>query len=154
MTSVRPNGAARGKACPDGTATRCAAHVCAMPLGTDASSVRRRIEALELLLERSITIPVLNRKVGLDALAGLVPVAGDVLTALMGFYLVWEARNIGMPKWRLLQMAANTSFDALLGSVPVAGDLFDFLYRSNSRNLRIIRRHLDRHHPCSRVIEG
>ena len=125
-----------------------------LPFGTDVLSVRRRIEALEKLLERSFTLPVINRPVGLDAVAGLVPVAGDFVTAAMGLYLVWEARNLGMPKWKLWRMVGNVGFDSLVGAVPVAGDLFDFLYRSNSRNLKIIKRHLDRHHPATRVVEG
>ena len=125
-----------------------------LPLGTDVLSVRRRIEALEKLLERSFTLPVINRPVGLDAIAGLVPVAGDFVTAAMGLYLVWEARNLGMPRWKLWRMAGNVGFDSLVGAVPVAGDLFDFLYRSNSKNLKIIKRHLDRHHPATRVVEG
>ena len=125
-----------------------------LPLGSDALSVRRRIEALEKLLERSFTIPVLNRPVGLDAVAGLVPVAGDIVTAAMGLYLVWEARNLGMPRWKLWRMVGNVGFDTLIGAVPVAGDLFDFLFRSNTRNLKIIKRHLDKHHPATKVIEG
>ena len=72
----------------------------------------------------------------------------------MRLYLVWEARNLGMPRWQLWRMAGNVGLDALLGVVPLAGDLVDLLYRSNSRNLRIIRKHLDRHHPGSVVIEG
>jgi hypothetical protein len=126
----------------------------ALPLGTDPLSVRRRIEAMEKLLERSFVIPGINRPVGLDALAGLIPVVGDAVAAVLGLYLVWEARNLGMSKWQLMRMAGNVGFDTLVGAVPVAGDLFDFLYRSNSRNLRIIRRHLDRHHPATGVIEG
>jgi hypothetical protein len=125
-----------------------------LPLGTDPHSIRRRVEALEKLLENSFTIPGLNRKVGLDALAGLVPVLGDVATATMGLYIVWEARNLGMPQWKLWRMIGNVGIDALIGAVPVAGDLFDFLYRSNTKNLRIIRKHLDKHHPATRVIEG
>ena len=125
-----------------------------LPLGTDALSVRRRIEALEKLLERSFTVPVLNRPVGLDAVAGLIPVAGDVVTAAMGLYLVWEARNLGLPQWKLWRMIGNVGFDTLVGAVPVAGDLFDFLFRSNSRNLKIIKRHLDKHHPATKTIEG
>lgn len=125
-----------------------------LPLGTDAVSVRRRVEALEKLLENSFTLPVINRPVGLDAIVGLVPGIGDAITAAMGLYLVWEARNLGMPKWKLWRMAGNVGFDTLLGAVPVAGDLFDFFYSSNTRNLRIIRKHLDKHHPASRVIEG
>ena len=71
----------------------------------------------------------------------------------MGLYLVWEARNLGMPKWQLARMTANVGFDSLLGVVPLAGDLLDFFYRSNSRNLKIIRKHLDKHHPETRVID-
>jgi hypothetical protein len=125
-----------------------------LPTGTDPQSIRRRVEALEKLLERSFTIPGINRPVGLDAIAGLIPVAGDLLTAAMGAYMVWEARNLGMPKWQLWRMAGNVGVDTLLGAVPVAGDLFDFLYRSNSKNLKIIRKHLDKHHPATRVLEG
>ena len=125
-----------------------------LPLGNDPASVRKRIESLEFLLERSITIPVINRPVGLDAIAGLVPVAGDFLTAAMGAYIVWEARNLGMPKWKLWRMAGNVLFDSAVGAVPLAGDLFDFLYRSNSRNLKIVKRHLDKHHPAQMVIDG
>lgn len=125
-----------------------------LPLGKHPAAVRQRIETMELLLERAFTLPVVNRKVGLDAVLGLVPVAGDVLAAVMGGYLIWEARNLGLPKWKLLRMAGNVAFDTALGAVPVVGDVFDFLFRSNSRNLKIIRKHLDRHHPETRVIEG
>jgi len=125
-----------------------------LPLGRDALSVKRRVEALERLLERSLTIPGINRQVGLDAIAGLVPVAGDLVSGVMGLYIVWEARNLGMSKWQLARMMGHVGFDVALGAVPVVGDLFDFVYRSNSRNLKIIRKHLDRHHPETRVIEG
>lgn len=117
------------------------------PVGNDPAAVRRRIEALEQLLERSFTVPGINRPVGLDAIVGLIPVAGDVITAAMGAYLVWEASNLGMPKWKLWRMAGNLVFDTALGAIPVAGDAFDFLFRSNTRNLRIVKRHLDKHHP-------
>jgi hypothetical protein len=125
-----------------------------LPLGGDPASVRRRVEALERVLERSFVIPGLRRQVGLDAVVGLIPVAGDAVAAVMGLYLVWEARNLGMSRWQLARMTANVGFDTLVGAVPVAGDLFDFLFRSNSRNLKIIRKHLDKHHPHTRVIEG
>lgn len=125
-----------------------------LPLGTDTVSIRRRIEAMEQLLERSFVIPGINRPVGLDALVGLVPVVGDVVAMGLGAYIVWEARNLGLPKWKLLRMAGNVAFDSAVGAVPMVGDLFDFLFRSNTRNLRIVKRHLDKHHPESRVIEG
>jgi hypothetical protein len=118
-----------------------------LPLGNDPLAIRRRIEGLEQLLERSFVIPGINRPVGLDAVAGLIPVVGDVITAAMGAYLVWEARNLGLPRWKLWRMAGNVAFDTAVGAVPVAGDVFDFLFRSNTHNLKIIKRHLDKHHP-------
>jgi hypothetical protein len=59
-----------------------------------------------------------------------------------------------MSKWQLARMIGHVGFDTALGAIPFAGDVFDFLYRSNSRNLRIIRKHLDRHHPHTTIIEG
>lgn len=120
-----------------------------LPLGTDPQSVRRRIESLERVLEGMIEVPLVGRKVGLDALLGLIPVGGDVIAGALGLYLVWEARNLGMSRWQLWRMAGNVGIDTLLGAVPLAGDLFDFLYRSNSKNLRIVRKHLDKHHPST-----
>lgn len=124
------------------------------PLGRDPASVRRRIEVLEKVLERAFVIPGTRQPVGLDALAGLVPVVGDLIAAALGLYLVWEARNLGMPKWKIAHMTARIGFDTALGAVPLVGDLFDFVYRSNSRNLKTIRKHLDRHHPQTAVIDG
>lgn len=125
-----------------------------LPLGKDPVSIRRRIEAMEMVLERSFTVPGINRPVGLDAIIGLVPVVGDIIAMGLGAYIVWEARNLGMPKWKLLRMAGNVAFDSAVGAVPLAGDLFDFMFRSNTRNLRIVKKHLDKHHPGSKTIEG
>lgn len=125
-----------------------------LPLGTDPQSVRRRIEGLEQLLEGMFELPLVGRKVGLDALLGLLPVGGDVISGALGLYLVWEARNLGLPKWQLWRMAGNVGIDTLIGAIPVAGDLFDFVYRSNSKNLRIVRKHLDKHHPGTKIISG
>ncbi|MFC3213599.1 MULTISPECIES: DUF4112 domain-containing protein [Novosphingobium] len=125
-----------------------------LPIGNDPASVRRRIEMLERVLERAFTVPGIRRQVGLDAVVGLVPVAGDLIAAALGLYLVWEARNLGMSKWQLARMSANVGFDSLVGAIPIAGDLFDFVFRSNSRNLKIIRKHLDKHHPHTRVIDA
>jgi len=125
-----------------------------LPLGRDPASVRRRVEALERLLERSFTVPGLNRAVGLDALLGLVPVVGDAVAAALGAWLVWEARNLGLSRFQLARMVGNVGLDAVLGLVPVVGDAADFFFRSNTRNLRLIRRHLDRHHPSTVTIQG
>ena len=118
-----------------------------LSMGRDPGAVRQRIELIEHVLERSFVIPGINRPVGLDAIAGLVPVVGDVLAAAMGAYIVWEAHNLGLPKWKLARMMGNVAFDTAIGAIPIAGDLFDFVFRSNTRNLKIVRRHLDKHHP-------
>lgn len=123
------------------------------PVGSDPASVRRRIEAMEHLLERSFRIPGVNAPVGLDSIVGLVPVVGDLITAAMGAYIVWEAKNLGMGKWHLMRMAGNVGFDTLIGAIPVVGDAADFFFRSNTRNLRIVRKHLDKHHPAQRTID-
>ena len=123
-------------------------------MGSDPHSVRKRVEAMEQLLERSFHIPGTRIPVGLDSIVGLVPVLGDLVTAAMGAYMIWEARNLGMSKWKLVRMTANVGIDTALGAIPLAGDAFDFLWRSNSKNLRIIKKHLDKHHPGTRVIEG
>lgn len=124
----------------------------ALPLGRDPASVRKRVEAMEALLERTMVVPGINQPIGLDFLIGLVPVVGDLVTTAMGSWLVWEARNLGMGKLKMARMIGNVGLDAALGLVPVVGDAADFFFRSNSRNLRLIRRHLDKHHPATTTI--
>lgn len=125
-----------------------------LPTGSDPQSVRKRIETMEALLERSFHFPGTKYPIGLDSIIGLVPVVGDIVTTALGAYLVWEARNLGMPKWKLARMAGNVGFDTVLGAVPLVGDAADFFFRSNTRNLKIVRKHLDKHHPKTRVLEG
>jgi len=123
-------------------------------LGTDPQSVRRRLEALERVLERLIVIPGLNRPVGLDVILDLVPFAGSTAGAVLGAYMAWEARNLGMSKWQMSRMAGNVGVDWLLGLIPWIGAIPDFLFRSNSRNLKMIKKHLDRHHPQGATIDA
>jgi hypothetical protein len=125
-----------------------------LPIGTDPAAVRQRIEALEKVLERGFRIPGIGYEFGLDAIIGLVPVVGDFAGAAFGAYLVWEAKNLGMSKWKLWRMAGNVGVDTAIGFIPFAGDAFDFLFRSNTRNLKAVKRHLDKHHPATRVIES
>jgi Domain of unknown function (DUF4112) len=125
-----------------------------MPIGRDPASVRRRIEAMEALLERGFTIPGTQQKFGLDVMLDLIPVVGDVIAAAMGAWIVWEARNLGMSKWHIARMSGNVGVDFLLGAIPWIGAIPDFFFRSNTRNMRIVKRWLDKHHPGTRVIEG
>jgi hypothetical protein len=124
------------------------------PTGTDPRSVRQRVEAMEKLLERLIVVPGINRPIGLDVILDLVPVVGDVAAAALGAYIVWEARNLGMPRWKIARMAGNVGFDWLLGLIPWVGAIPDFFFRSNTRNLRMIKRHLDKHHANTATIEA
>jgi Domain of unknown function (DUF4112) len=122
-------------------------------LAADPASVRRRVEALEKLMEGIAVIPGTNQRIGLDVILDLIPVGGSIIAAIMGSYLAWEARNLGMPKSVLIRMAGNIGFDALLGAIPLIGAVPDFFFRSNTRNLRIIRKHLDKHHPGTAVVD-
>ena len=124
-----------------------------LPLGRDPASVRRRVEAMEQLLEGMVTVPVVGRKVGLDAMLGLVPVVGDVAAAAVGAWLVWEGRNLGLGKFQLARMGGRVAFDTVLGAIPLIGDAADFFYRSNTRNLKTIKRHLDKHHPATVTVQ-
>src|SRR4029078_8090408 len=89
-----------------------------LTLGTDPQSVRRRVEAMEQLLERLVVIPGINKTVGLDVVLHLLPVVGDVAAAALGAYIVWEAKNLGMSKTQIARMAGNVGFDWLLGLIP------------------------------------
>ncbi len=125
-----------------------------LPLGRDPTAVRQRVEALERILERAFILPGLNRPVGLDFIVGLIPVVGDLIAAAMGSWLVWEARNLGLSKFQIARMMGNVGFDAVLGFVPFVGDAADLYFRSNTRNLKIIKRHLDKHHPSTVTLSG
>jgi hypothetical protein len=122
-------------------------------MGRDVEAVRKRIEAMEHLLEGLFKIPGINRKIGLDVILDVIPVGGDVIGSLMGAWMVWEARNLGMSKTQMARMLGNVGVDFLLGLIPVVGAIPDFLFRSNTRNLKIIKRHLDKHHPSTAIID-
>ena len=115
--------------------------------------MRQRVEALEHLLESAFTIPGTNKRIGLDVLLDFVPVVGDLAGAALGSYMIWEARNLGMSKWQMTRMGGNVGTDFLLGLIPWVGAIPDYLFKSNTRNLRIIKRHLDKHHPETGVID-
>ena len=125
-----------------------------VPLGKDPESVRQRLVAMEHLLEGLFTIPGTNRKVGLDVILNVIPIGGDVIAAAMGSWMVWEARNLGMSKLQMARMFGNVGTDFMLGLIPFIGAVPDFFFRSNTRNLRIIRKHLDKHHPSTVTVQG
>ncbi|HRK36900.1 MAG TPA: DUF4112 domain-containing protein [Burkholderiaceae bacterium] len=123
-------------------------------LSADPVAVRKRVEAMEALLEGLFVIPGTNFRVGLDALLGVLPLGGTVVAGVFGSWLAWEARNLGLPKSAYWRMAGNIAFDTALGAIPVVGTVSDVFFRSNTRNLKIIRTWLDTHHPVAVDAQG
>lgn len=126
-------------------------------LGKDPQSVRQRVEAMERLLEHLVAIPGTKRDLGLDVILDLIPVVGDIAAAALGAYIVWEAKNLGMSKWQMARMSGNVGLNWLLGLcsvVPVVGVIPTLLFKSNTRNLKIIKRHLAKHHPQAAMIDA
>jgi len=116
-----------------------------------------RLEALGRLMDGAFVLPGTNIRLGLDAIIGLVPVAGDVISGLVSSYLIWEARQLGAPRWLIARMMANTLLDTTVGAIPVVGDAFDLVFRANMKNMALLRRHMAKRGLTSAagpVIEG
>jgi hypothetical protein len=96
------------------------------------------------LLEESIAIPGTNARFGLDSVVGLVPVVGDLLPLVFGYFLMREAKRLGMSKYQLSLMATNYALDVIGGLVPVVGDIWDFTFKANKKNLRLLQKHVER----------
>ena len=103
---------------------------------------RERLLALSRLLDAAMEVPLLRTRVGLDALLGVVPVAGDLLSAAIGLYLVQLARELGASRWLQARMIGNLLVDAALGVVPIAGDVADIYFKAHLRNLRLLQKEL------------
>jgi len=105
-------------------------------------AARERLITLTRLMDGLFEIPVIRRKIGLDAVIGMVPVLGDLVSAGIGLYLVFEARELGASRWLQARMVGNLLLDFLVGIVPVLGDFFDALFRAHQRNLRLLQKEL------------
>jgi hypothetical protein len=97
-----------------------------------------RLDALATLLDTALVLPGTNVRFGLDALLGLVPGIGDIITTAMSLYIVHEARELGAPGHLIARMLANVALDGIVGAVPLIGDVFDVLWRANRRNMRLL----------------
>ena len=113
----------------------------------------RPITMLTKLLDSAFVIPGTNRSVGLDAVIGLVPGIGDAISTALASYIIWEARQLGLPKWKIARMIGNVAVDTAFGAIPFAGDVFDVFFKANERNLRIIHEHIG-HKRGPREIDG
>ena len=103
-----------------------------------------RLDALATLLDTAFILPGTNVRFGIDALLGLVPGIGDVITTAMGLYLVHEARQLGAPRYVIARMLGNVALDSVVGAVPLVGDVFDVMWRANRRNMRLLQDWLGR----------
>ncbi|MBK9244374.1 MAG: DUF4112 domain-containing protein [Burkholderiales bacterium] len=105
-------------------------------------AARERLILLTRLMDGLFEVPFIRRKFGLDAMIGMVPVVGDLVSAGIGLYLVFEARELGASRWLQTRMIGNLALDFLVGVVPVLGDFFDLLFRAHYRNLKLLQKEL------------
>jgi len=103
-----------------------------------------QVQLVADLLDRAIRIPGTNIRFGLDPIIGLIPGAGDMVGAGLSGYVIVLAARAGAPRSVLTRMVANVAIDSLLGSVPAVGDLFDFAWKSNTKNVELLKAHIDR----------
>ena len=112
---------------------------------TSESSPRREVEVqqsiewLGWLMDDMIRLPGIGWRFGLDALVGLIPGFGDTATSLVSFYILAAGVRYRVPKVTLLRMGLNLGIDYALGSLPLVGDLFDAYWKSNQKNIALLR---------------
>ena len=121
-------------------------HFGGMPFGGNLTREQRfaRLEALAKLLDVAFVVPGTNVRYGIDGLIGLIPVVGDLLTTAISLWIVREARSLGAPKYLVARMLGNVAIDGVVGIVPFAGDAFDVMFRANMRNMRLLKRWMDK----------
>ena len=102
-----------------------------------------RARIVASVLDDAIRVPGTDIRFGIDPLVGLVPGLGDLLGGAASAYIILEAARAGAPASVLARMALNVGIDTLVGGVPVIGDLFDFVWKSNARNVMLLTRHVE-----------
>jgi hypothetical protein len=116
-------------------------------ISSRAGDTRSRLSALSGLLDSVVRVPGTNIRFGADALLNLIPGVGLLTSKGMSAYLIWEARRLGVPTGTLLRMVGNIGVDFAISTVPLVGWVGDVFFRSNLRNMALLRDHLDRAHP-------
>ena len=102
------------------------------------------LDLLADILDARWQVPGTSIRFGADALFGLVPVLGDVATGIASIYIVMRAREHGATKGLIARMVGNIALDTVVGSIPILGSIFDVYFKANKRNIRLLKRHLDR----------
>lgn len=108
-----------------------------------ANDSLRRVQLVASVLDDAIRVPGTDIRFGIDPLIGLVPGIGDLLGGVASAYIILEAARVGAPASVLARMAVNVGIDTLVGSVPLVGDLFDFAWKSNARNVKLLAGHIE-----------
>jgi hypothetical protein len=103
-----------------------------------------RLEAIGNLLDTAFIVPGTNVRYGIDGLIGLIPVFGDIITTAIALWVVREARVLGAPRHLVARMLANVAIDGAVGAVPLVGDAFDVAFKANVRNIRLLRKWMDK----------
>ena len=103
-----------------------------------------RLEAIGNLLDTAFIVPGTNVRYGIDGLIGLIPVFGDIITTAIALWVVREARALGAPRHLVARMLANVAIDGAVGAVPLVGDAFDVAFKANVRNIRMLRKWMDK----------
>ncbi|MEZ4728786.1 MAG: DUF4112 domain-containing protein [Caldilineaceae bacterium] len=101
-------------------------------------AVLDQVDNLAWLLDNWINIPIINYRIGLDAIIGLIPGLGDAAGLLLSSYIVLQAVRLGTPQATLMRMVLNIGIEALIGLIPVLGDFFDATFKANVRNVRLL----------------
>ncbi|MFA5951363.1 MAG: DUF4112 domain-containing protein [Hyphomicrobium sp.] len=109
-----------------------------------------RVELVSRVMDSMFEIPGTNVRIGLDAIIGLVPVLGDIISQTISSYIIWEARQLGVSRFTMARMIGNSAIDFVIGIVPFAGDAFDIAFRANMKNLALLKAHLAKHGHVSR----
>lgn len=102
----------------------------------------RQFETLAKVLDTRFKL--FGIRFGLDSLLGLIPVVGDVSTGAAGLYALGHAYRLKLPLRAKLHIVWNLVFDTLIGAIPLVGDVFDFFFKSNTKNFKIVEKHLHR----------
>jgi hypothetical protein len=112
----------------------------------------QRIQALRgisRLLDSAFVVPGTSYRFGLDPIIGLIPGIGDLVSPLFTIGILWQARDLGLPRVVQVRMLFNVGIDTLCGAVPLIGDLFDFAWKANDMNLALLEKHAEEEHPAS-----
>ena len=105
---------------------------------TKAEAHLARYRNFAWLMDESIKLPLVPFRIGLDAIVGLIPGAGDVVLGTMGTYALFVAWRLGAPGPVLARMLGNLGIDTLFGAIPFVGDIFDAGFKANTRNRRVL----------------